>query len=89
MVNNKPLRIKIAKHVCKICGNREQGNVLSVSREREHRNSLLICRKCIDELKEKADETFKTGFVCTKCGKEFSSNKGLLIHMSKCDKEEK
>lgn len=88
MVNSKPLRIKIAKHVCKICGNREKGSVLSVSREREHRNSLLICRKCIDELKEKTDELFESGYVCPKCLREFSSKKGLLIHMSKCDKEE-
>ncbi len=87
MVNNKPLRIKIAKHVCKLCGKRDKGTVLSVSREREHRNSILICDSCIDELKQKADEIFSEKNICEKCGKEFDSRKGLLIHMSRCGKD--
>ena len=87
MVKNKPLRIKFAKHACKLCGSYKAGQVMSVSREREHRNSLLICKKCVDELKERADEISGEKFICNNCNKEFETNKGLLIHMSRCSKE--
>ncbi len=87
MVKVKPLRIKFAKHACKICGRYTPGKVMSISREREHRNSLLICRDCLEEIKSKTDEVFDEKFVCSNCAKEFNTKKGLLIHMSKCGKE--
>lgn len=86
MVKTKPLKIKIAKHACKLCGSYKSGETMSVSREREHRNSLLICKKCVDELKIKADEIFGEKYVCEFCGKEFDTQRGLLIHKAKCDK---
>lgn len=84
MVKNRPLRIKQAKHACKLCGTYTKGEVMSVSREREHRNSLLICKRCLDELKAKTDEIFEEKFICEKCAKEFDTKKGLSIHTKKC-----
>ncbi len=85
MVKKRALGMKKAKRSCSICGNYKSGEVLSFSKEREHRNSVLICKSCVNEIKSLVDSA-ENKYICTVCNKEFDSEKGLLIHKKKSSK---
>ena len=85
MVKKRPLGMKKAKRACCICGSYKSGEVLSFSKEREHRNSVLICKNCVNEIKNLVDSV-DSKYICPVCNKEFDSEKGLLIHKKKSGK---
>lgn len=83
MVKKRPLNLKKAKRACSICGSYKPGDVFSFSKEREHRNSVLICKNCVSEIAKLADTSDSKKYLCPVCKKEFTTEKGLLIHQKK------